>query len=212
MWDFLFSARWSVVLLNCHLQESYHLALSCRKIASMPTPSYNLDRLIILGKQPTLLKPIDIVSESFVTYCVMFWISRAAKHVRCVRLTQNAFVPICRQTLYIGCHRARLVRHVIYYDHSDIIWQLHSSGGSTMQKAVITLRIACTTFYIIFALLLIHSAFMSSNITNIKNEARCPLFVSRDILAATWSAAKPFTIWNTLLCVICAITYHNYWH
>ena len=27
-----------------------------------------LDRLIILGKQPTLLKPIDIVSDSFVTY------------------------------------------------------------------------------------------------------------------------------------------------
>ena len=172
-----------------------------------------LDRLIILGKQPTLLKPIDIVSDSFVTYplCVMFWISRAVNHVRCVHLTQNAFVPICRQTLYIGGRRARLVRHFIYYDHSDIIWQLHSSGGNSMQKAVITLWITCTTFYIIFVLLLIHSSFISSN-RNIHNEARFPLIFSCDILAATWSAIKPFTIWNTIICVICAITYHNYWH
>ena len=68
-----------------------------RKIASMPTPSSSLDRLIILGKQPTLLKPIDIVSDSVVTYplCVMFCISRVAKHVRCV------LIPALHSTLYL---------------------------------------------------------------------------------------------------------------
>ena len=38
------------------------------KIASVPTPSSNIERMIILGKQPTLLKPIDIVGNSFLTY------------------------------------------------------------------------------------------------------------------------------------------------
>ena len=214
MWDSLFSARWTVILLNCNLKESCHLTLCCRKIASMPSPSSNLDILIVLGKQPTVSKPIDIASDSVVTYplCVMFWISRTATHDRCVHLTQDAFVPICSQIMYVGSHSARLVRHYIYYDHSDMIWQLHFSGGNSMQYAVITLRITCTTFNIIFVLLLIHLAFISSNRTNIQNEARFPLFISRDILAATWSAAKPFMTWNTRICVICAITYHNYWH
>ena len=58
MRDFLFSARSSFVWLNYNRQEPWHLAWCCRKVVSMPTPSSNLDRLIVLGKQPTLSKPL----------------------------------------------------------------------------------------------------------------------------------------------------------
>ena len=80
-----------------------------------------------------------------------------------------------------------MVSHFIYYDHSDIILQLHSSGGNSMRKAVITLWITCTTFYIIVVLLLIHSAFISYNRTNIQNEVGFPLICSRDILPSSES-------------------------
>ena len=56
-----------------------------------------------------------------------------------------------------------------------------------MQKAVITLWITCTTFYIIVVLLLIHSAFISYNRTNIQNEVGFPLICSRDILPSSES-------------------------
>ena len=93
-------------------------------------------------------------------------------------------------------HWMSLVRHFTYYDHSDIIilGKLHFSGGNSMHKVVITLRITYTTFCIVFVLLLIYSVFLSSNRTTIQSEARFPLICSRDILAATLSATNPSMI------------------
>ena len=56
---FLFSARWSFVLLNFSLHESCHLALCCWRLASIPSPSFNRDRFIVLGKQPIFSKAFN---------------------------------------------------------------------------------------------------------------------------------------------------------
>ena len=115
------------------------------------------------------------------------------------RCTLDVTGPGWPATLYTMTNR-------IWYDNYALLVE------KSIQKTVIILWITCTTVYIIFVLLLIQSAFISSNRTNIQNEARFTPICSCDIFTATWSAAKPFTIWNTIIYVICAITYNTYWH
>ena len=65
-------------LKGCHVEMQFRRfgpfgGFLQRLIASMPTRSHNLDMLIILGKQPFLSKPIDIVSDNYIIYpSVMF--------------------------------------------------------------------------------------------------------------------------------------------
>ena len=53
---FLFSARNSFALLYSSLHESCHLDLWCSNVVWMPSPSSSLERSIVLGRHPMLLK------------------------------------------------------------------------------------------------------------------------------------------------------------